>query len=71
MEKHIWRPVYSISNSRPSPRWGHRCCTVGDDLVILEAMLVSHVLCVDSVYMNDVWVYQTYSMQWSEVRTFG
>lgn len=34
-------------------------------------MLVFFSLYLDSVYMNDVWVYNTYSMQWIEIKTFG
>lgn len=38
MEKCMWKPVsYKSnpnSNQKPSPRWGHSCCTVGTDIVL-------------------------------------
>ena len=32
IEKHTWRPVANTANSsaRPSPRWGHSSCVIGD-----------------------------------------
>jgi hypothetical protein len=34
IDKHMWRPVNSISSAKPSPRWGHSCCVIGDELVL-------------------------------------
>lgn len=34
-------------------------------------MLVLVSLCLDSVYMNDVWIYHTGLMQWTQIKTFG
>lgn len=34
IEKHMWRPVNSISSAKPSPRWGHSCCVIQDELVL-------------------------------------
>ena len=35
MEKLEWKPVQANShkNSTPSPRWGHACCYVNDEIV--------------------------------------
>lgn len=34
IEKHMWRPVSSTTTAKPSPRWGHSCCVIGDELVL-------------------------------------
>ena len=34
IEKHMWRPVTSNTTVRPSSRWGHSCCVIGDELVL-------------------------------------
>lgn len=36
IEKHIWRPVSSstVSTAKPSSRWGHSSCVIGDEVVL-------------------------------------
>lgn len=36
IEKHSWKPVANTngSNAKPSPRWGHSSCVIGDELVL-------------------------------------
>ena len=36
IEKHSWKPVTNTngSNAKPSPRWGHSSCVIGDELVL-------------------------------------
>jgi len=34
IEKHMWKPVNGINLTKPSPRWGHSCCVIGEELVL-------------------------------------
>jgi hypothetical protein len=36
-----------------------------------EDMLVIHILFLDSTYMNDVWSFNTLTMDWNEIETTG
>lgn len=62
MEKHIWNKVNCNlkSSSHPSPRWGHSCCIVGESIVYFGGYA-------DSSYMNDVWSFNTLTMEWTEI----
>lgn len=55
----MWKPVsYKQnvnSNSKPCPRWGHCCCTIGNDIVLFGGYA-------ESVYMNDLWIFDTVEM---------
>ena len=36
MEKQKWRSVNTVNNgsSKPSPRWGHSNCVIGEEVVL-------------------------------------
>ena len=73
IEKHIWRPVSSntVSTAKPSSRWGHSSCVIGDEMVLFGGYAGTRFIMLDSIYMNDVWIYHTANMQWTEIKTFG
>lgn len=59
MDKHIWRQVKTLSSTshKPSPRWGHSSCVVGEEIVFFGGYA-------DSTYMNDVWAFNSVTMKW-------
>lgn len=71
IEKHLWKTVNSTSTAKPSPRWGHSCCIIGDQLVLFGGYAGINYFISDSIYMNDIWVYHTSIMNWTEIKTFG
>lgn len=32
MEKPCWKKI-EVAGSKPSPRWGHTCCVIGEEIV--------------------------------------
>lgn len=71
IEKQMWRPVNGVNFTKPSPRWGHSCCVIGEELVIFGGYASKPSLISDSIYMNDLWVYHTSSLLWTEIKTSG
>ena len=66
MDKYTWRQVKTLSSSshKPSARWGHSCCVVGEDIVFFGGYA-------DSNYMNDLWAFNSVTMKWREIETKG
>ncbi len=60
MEKHSWNKVHCNlkSSSHPSSRWGHSCCLIADTIVFFGGYA-------DSTYMNDIWTFNTLTMDWT------
>ena len=75
MEKFMWKPVayknHGLMTQRPCPRWGHCCCTVGDEVVFFGGYACKFEDNVETIYMNDLWVFNTISMKWTEIQTSG
>lgn len=65
IEKHMWKPVHVINSAKPSPRWGHSCCVIGEELVLFGGYAGTCLIISDSIYMNDIWVYHTEQLQWT------
>ena len=66
MEKLEWKPVQANShqNSTPNPRWGHACCYVNDEIVFFGGYACKFGYHIESIYMNDVWVFNIHKMEW-------
>lgn len=62
-EKPNWRRIEK-NCTKPSPRWGHTCCVIGDELVFFGGYA-------DANYMNDLWTYDYHTQKWQEVITQG
>lgn len=74
MEKLSWSQVrHSDKNGTlPNMRWGHSCCLIGDDIVYFGGYAGTPILSsIDSSYMNDVWAFNTITMEWVEIETTG
>lgn len=73
MEKHSWHRVHLNihSNNQPVPRWGHSCCVIGNEVVFFGGYACTNFLHLESVYMNDVWSFNTTTMEWTEIKTTG
>ena len=69
MEKNIWNQVrYNDKNGNlPNLRWGHSCCVIEEEVLFFGgyAGIFSDIL--DSNYMNDVWSFNTITMEWKEI----
>lgn len=72
-DKFTWKPVKTSSESsqRPSPRWGHSSCVVKDEVILFGGYASTQKPNIDSVYMNDMWSFNTISMEWTEIKTSG
>lgn len=66
IEKFAWRPVsyktQSSANSKPCPRWGHSSCTIGKDVILFGGYACNFLVNIESVYMNDLWIFDTQAM---------
>jgi hypothetical protein len=60
MDKLIWKQVNALSSSshKPSSRWGHSCCVVGEEILFFGGYA-------DSIYMNDLWSFNSNTMKWT------
>lgn len=67
MDKHSWHRVHLNlqSNSLPVPRWGHSCCVIGNEIVYFGGYACNCATNKESVYMNDVWSFNTTTMEWT------
>lgn len=70
MEKPTWKRIDSL-NSKPTPRWGHACCVINDEILFFGGYAGTFLSIPDSNYMNDLWVYHAIDRTWSEVATTG
>lgn len=52
-------------NERPLPRSGHTACCIREKVFVFGGCTA------DGVLLNDVWMYDQESGQWSHVSTFG
>lgn len=65
MEKHTWHRIATPKSTKePSPRWGHCVATREHELIYFAGYA-------DSVYMNDLWVFNTQTMTWNDIKTGG
>lgn len=66
IEKFMWKAVsYKTdghNNQKPCPRWGHSCCTIGEEVVLFGGYAGNNIGYIESVYMNDLWTFNTLTM---------
>lgn len=69
MEKISWKQVrHSIRNGAiPNARWGHSCCVIQDEVIFFGGYAGTSTKHADSTYMNDIWSFNTITMEWNEV----
>jgi hypothetical protein len=73
MEKISWKQVRQNdrNGSIPSLRWGHSCCIIEEEVVFFGGYAGTCMTNSDSSYMNDVWSFNTITMEWREIITSG
>lgn len=73
MEKNSWKQVrHNNRNSNvPNARWGHSCCVIEDEVIFFGGYAGTFPNNTDSTYMNDLWSFNTITMEWKEVDTLG
>lgn len=73
MEKNSWKQVrHNNRNSHvPNARWGHSCCVIEDEVIYFGGYAGTPSNNTDSTYMNDLWSFNSITMEWKEVETIG
>jgi len=63
MKKLNWHKIEPFHSCKPTERWGHSSCVIGNDLVVFGGYAGTiYFYFLDSYYMNDLWVFSTLTL---------